>query len=243
MHKGPTTADTFFHGRVIVKQPAKGYRFAVDSPILADFLPRSDAPALDIGCGVGIVSLLALYLDKFPVISGIEIQDTLYRMAVENAAANGMAERLRVMRGDFKAVFPQFKGVSTIFSNPPFFSPRQGRLSPDETIRLARVEIALTLKDLLRCAAEILAPEGGLYLIFPFARQKELLDNAVAFGLVPQRLRSVIPVAGSRPDRFLIALGKKEERLREMEPLVLFKAPGAYSAEMEQILSGRLRYE
>ena len=62
----PTTTDTFYHGKVIIKQLKKGYRFAVDSPILADFLPRSSRPALEIGCGAGVISLLALQQKNSP---------------------------------------------------------------------------------------------------------------------------------------------------------------------------------
>ena len=91
MNESLTTSDTFYHGKVVIKQLKKGYRFAVDSPILADFLPVSAAPALEIGCGVGVVSLLALHLKKFPAITGVEIQEPLFRLAVDNAAANGMS--------------------------------------------------------------------------------------------------------------------------------------------------------
>ncbi|MEI6614720.1 MAG: hypothetical protein WCL37_07465, partial [Chrysiogenales bacterium] len=95
-----TTTDAFYHGKVVIKQLKRGYRFAVDSPILADFLPHSHAPALEIGCGVGVVSLLALHLKKFPAITGVEIQEPLYRLAVDNAQANGMTEKFLVIQGD-----------------------------------------------------------------------------------------------------------------------------------------------
>ena len=133
-----TTTDTFYHGQVVVKQLKKGYRFAVDSPILASFLPRSTKPALEVGCGVGIVSLLALRLKKFPAVTGIEIQEALHRLAVWNAGANGMAARFQVIRGDFNRIHPGIRDVQTIFCNPPFFKAGQGRVSPDPTIRLAR---------------------------------------------------------------------------------------------------------
>jgi len=145
-----TTLDTFYHGKVIIKQLQKGYRFAVDSPILASFLPRSTKPALEIGCGVGVVSLLALWQKKFPAVTGIEIQEPLYRLAVDNARANGMSERFRVIHGDFMRVHGGLSSVRTIFCNPPFFKTSQGHVSPDPTVRLARFDVALALTDLLR---------------------------------------------------------------------------------------------
>jgi tRNA1Val (adenine37-N6)-methyltransferase len=234
----PTTTDTFFHGKVIIKQLKKGYRFAVDSPILADFLPRSTQPAMEVGCGVGVVSLLALRQKKFPAVTGIEIQEALYRLALENGTANGFAGRFQVIHGDFNRIFAGIANVQTIFCNPPFFKTGQGRISPDPTIRLARFEVALTLAGLLRGCAAILAPRGRLCLIFPFARQSELLVAAAACGLFPAETRPVQPFADSAPDRFLMLLGKTRKSCRHHEPLVIFKSKGVYTPEMERILAG-----
>jgi tRNA1(Val) A37 N6-methylase TrmN6 len=233
-----TTSDTFYHGKVVIKQPKKGYRFAVDSPILADFLPASAAPALEIGCGVGVVSLLALHLDKFPAITGVEIQEPLYRLALDNATANGLSGCFHVIHGDFNRIYAGITSVQTVFCNPPFFKTGQGRVSPDPTIRLARFEIALTLDDLLRCSAVVLAARGKLCLIFPFVRQKELLAAALIHGLFPARMRLVQPFADALPDRFLVQLQKAAKACREEKPLVIFKAQGIYSPEMEMILAG-----
>jgi len=233
-----TTSDTFYHGKVVIKQLKKGYRFAVDSPILADFLPRSTRPALEIGCGAGVISLLALQQKKFPCITGIEIQEPLYRLAVDNAAANGLSGRFHVIHGDFNRIHAGIANVHTVFCNPPFFRAEKGRVSPDPTIRLARFEIALTLADLLRGGVAILAPRGKLCLIFPFARQRELLDTAAACGLYPAEIRPVQPFADSAPDRFLVQLKKTARPCRLEEPLVVFKGKGIYSPEMERIFAG-----
>jgi tRNA1Val (adenine37-N6)-methyltransferase len=238
MNETLTTSDTFYHGKVIIKQLKKGYRFAVDSPILADFLPRSSRPALEIGCGVGVISLLALHQKKFPRISGVEIQEALYHLAVDNAAANGLGGRFQVIHGDFKRIHAGIASVQTIFCNPPFFKTDHGRVSPDPTIRLARFEIALNLSDLLRGCAAILAPRGKLCLIFPFARQMELLAEAAAHGLRPAKIRLVQPFADSAPDRFLVQLQKTTKPCRLEEPLVTFQTKGVYTAEMEGILAG-----
>ncbi len=235
----PTTTDAFYHGQVIIKQLKKGYRFAVDSPILAAFLPRSARPALEVGCGVGVVSLLALQQKKFPAVTGIEIQEALYRLAVENAAANGMAGRFHVIHGDFNRIFAGITNVQTIFCNPPFFKTGHGRLSPDETIRLARTEIALTLSGLLRGCAAALAARGKLFLVFPFFRREELVATARANGLHAARLRPVQPFVDSPPDRFLVQLQKTSGKCRHEEALVIFSGKGVYTPEMAKWLAGK----
>ena len=238
MSDRPTTTGTFYHGKVILKQPKKGYRFAVDSPILAAFLPRSTRPALEVGCGVGVVALLALQQKKYPAVTGIEIQAVLYRLAVANAVANGMAARFQVIRGDFNRIHAGIANMQTIFCNPPFFRTDRGHVSPDPTIRLARFEVALTLSGLLRGCAAVLAPRGRVFLIFPYARQNELLDTAVVHGLHAARLRPVQPFAAAPPDRFLVQLQKTKVQCRQEAPLVIFRSQGVYTPEMERVLAG-----
>jgi tRNA1Val (adenine37-N6)-methyltransferase len=234
----PTTTDAFFHGKVLIRQPKKGYRFAVDSPLLASFLPRSGKPALEVGCGVGVISLLALKLKKFPTVTGIELQDVLQRLAVENAAANGLAARFPVIRGDFKRIHAGIRDVQTVFCNPPFFKVGQGRVSPDPGVRLARFEIALTLPDLLRGCAAILAPRGKLLLVYPFSRRRELLEAAAAHDLLPSRFRPVRSFADSTPERLLVEFQRGARRCRRERPLVIFRSKGVYTREMERILAG-----
>ena len=55
------TRDTFYRGRVVIFQERRGYRFSLDAPLLADFLPVCSGPALEVGCGCGVVALLALH--------------------------------------------------------------------------------------------------------------------------------------------------------------------------------------
>jgi len=238
MSEPQTTTDAFYHGQVVIKQPRKGYRFAVDSPILAAYLPRSTRPALEVGCGVGVISLLALKRRKFPTVTGIEIQEPLYRLALENAVANGMAARIHVLRAEFRRIHAGLANVQTIFCNPPFFRADRGKVSPDPSIRLARFEIALDLPTLLRGCAACLAPRGRHYLVFPFSRREELLEAAAGCGLYAASYRPVQPFADSKPDRLLVRLAKTDGRCRRERPLVLFKDKGVYTPEMERVLAG-----
>jgi tRNA1(Val) A37 N6-methylase TrmN6 len=157
---------------------------------------------------------------------------------VDNAAANGLSGKFRVIHGDFKSIHAGLASVRTVFCNPPFFKAGQGRLSPDRTIRLARFDIAMTLDDVLRCSAAVLAPKGTLCLIFPHLRQQELLVSAAVHGLYPERMRPVQPFADAPPDRFLVRLGKTRKRCAPEKPLVIFREKGAYTPEMDKILSG-----
>jgi tRNA1(Val) A37 N6-methylase TrmN6 len=223
----------------VVCQREKGYRFSVDAPILAGFLPYLPAEtALEIGAGSGIVSLLALYKKKFSAISGIEVQPSLSELATMNAEKNRLAHRFAVTTGDFNEVYRDFTGVRHVFSNPPYFATNRGRLSPNPEIRDAKTETRLTLEQVLVKSYEILGKEGNLYLVLPFARFNETMELAQKTGFFCGRLRQVFSFKDGRQERFLVQLTNYNVSSKTLSPLIIFKDKGIYTEEMERILSG-----
>ena len=69
----------FLNGRVIVRQPERGFRAGLDAVMLAAAVPRVGATALELGAGAGTASLcLAARLPAI-TITGIEIDPELVR--------------------------------------------------------------------------------------------------------------------------------------------------------------------
>lgn len=231
--------DYFYKNRVRIYQHRKGYRFSVDSPILADFIPGSEHPAIEIGTGSGIISLLLLYLNKFPSITGIEIQEGLAGLAVRSARENGLGSRFKVVHGDFLKVSGKYRGVMNIFSNPPYLPTGIGHLSSNEEVRRGKFEMDIDLKMLLAAGASILGEGGNIFLVFPYDRYHELKTLALGEGLYPLKLRKVLSFENGKPERFLIQLTKTKGDLTEVSPLVMYHSIGVYSDEMERILAGR----
>lgn len=239
MESEEVTIDHFYRGKVTILQGSRGYRFSVDAPILADFLPyKPEEKALEIGSGCGVISLLALYKKKYAAIYGIEIQERLARLSEINGQKNGFAERFKVIHGDFKERCRDFAGIKEIFCNPPFQKIGTGRLSPDQEIRDAKFETRLNLEDLLTGCAVVLGKEGSVYLIFPYARCQELLTLAERIGLYAAKKRLVFASRDGKPDRFLVQLTNHKVATIDMEPLIIFKEKGVYGGEIEKIFSG-----
>ncbi len=223
---------------MVVSQPEKGYRFAVDAPILADFLPASAGPVVEVGTGCGIVSLLALFQRKFEAVTALEIQPVLADMARRNAAANGLGGRMTVVEGDVRLLAERFPGCALVFANPPFYPLGQGPASRDVGVRLAKFEVALSLAELLALTSAMVAGEGSLCLIYPMRRQRELLALAPEYGFFPRRLREVAPFATGQSDRFLVELGRQAGDALVLPPLIIFVRPGEYAPEMANVLAG-----
>ncbi|MGE5341700.1 MAG: tRNA1(Val) (adenine(37)-N6)-methyltransferase [Candidatus Omnitrophota bacterium] len=233
------TQDYFYKKKVIVYQRKKGYRFSVDAPILADFLPSLPTQqALEIGIGSGIIALLALHKKKFSSIYGVEIHPGLSQLAKLNAEKNGFSQNLLVINADFNEIHREFKGIRLIFSNPPFFETHRGKLSPNPEIRDAKTETRLTLHQLLTHAYAILGKKSSLCLVLPYSRFDEVMKLAPQIGYAVARLRYILSFPDGKPERFLVQLTNYDVAQLTMEPLIIFLEKGVYTPEMTNILTG-----
>lgn len=233
------TRDYFYKRKLIIYQRKKGYRFSVDAPILADFLPSfPKQKALEVGTGVGVIALMALYKKKFSFIYGLDIQPGLSELAERNAEENGFSHNLKIIAADFNENYLDFSGIQHIFSNPPFFRADRGRLSPNPEIKNAKTEIKLTVKQLLVNSFSILGTKGNLYLVLPYSRYRETVKMAAGIGFFVSRLREVLSFSHGKPERFLIQLTNYNVSPKTLPPLIIFKDKGVYTDEMDIILTG-----
>ncbi|MCQ2325719.1 MAG: tRNA (adenosine(37)-N6)-methyltransferase TrmM, partial [Paludibacteraceae bacterium] len=105
----------------------------------------------------------------------------------------------------------------------PYF--RSSLKCPDEGRKQARHTDTLSYDELVRCSAELLAPDGVLALILPQEAQGDILTIAAANGLHPWRLTHVRTSPNKPAKRVLIALTKEVRDLEEDELLLSHDHP------------------
>ena len=78
----PVTEDRILGGRILLRQPASGYRVGIDPVFLAAAAPSpAEGRVLELGCGVGAASLCLAWRQPNLQLSGLEIQPDLARLA------------------------------------------------------------------------------------------------------------------------------------------------------------------
>ncbi|MGD2294870.1 MAG: methyltransferase [Candidatus Aminicenantes bacterium] len=233
------TLDTFYHGRIKVLQKSRGYRFAVNAPLLADFI-RTDknAELLELGTGNGIISLL-LSVKPFKHITAVEIQPSLAHLARRNVQLNRLENRIDVIEADL-LTFQPGKKYDVIFSNPPYHRRGKGHLSRSEEISIAKHELKCTIFDIMQKTSSLLKREGRAYFVFPEKRREDLLKAAGLNGLYIKLKRFVCPRAGEKPSLFLIACDFVSEEMLVLPDLILYDKEGRYTSEAKEIFAGRL---
>jgi tRNA1Val (adenine37-N6)-methyltransferase len=238
MKDGEETQDTFYHGRILILQKGKGYRFSVDSPLLADFI-QTEAydELLELGTGSGIISLL-LSIKPFKHITAVEIQEALADLARRNVRLNKLEGRIAIVHQDLRVFRPE-RRFDVIFSNPPYIKARQGHLSSREEKSIAKHELKCDIFGIMAKTAELLKKEGRAYFIFPARREQDLRQAVERNDLRIKTARFVLPRRRSAPHFMLCECDFESQKERLLPSLILFDEQGEYTLEAKDIFAGR----
>jgi tRNA1(Val) A37 N6-methylase TrmN6 len=240
------TEDRLLDGRVRLRQPAAGYRAAIDPVFLAAAVPPSGPMSggpravLDLGCGVGAAALCLLARLTDVTVTGIEVQAELAALASNNAL-NGWTRRFTVVEGDLAECgvaatrSSPASGFDEVLCNPPH-QPAGTAAAPDPAKARATREGALSLDDWAAAALAHLRPKGWATFIHRADRLDDVLaalhgrtGGAIVFPLWPK------PRAPAR--RVLVRVRKGARApLTLAAGLVLHAEDGRYTDAAQRVL-------
>lgn len=233
------TEDAFLGGRLRLRQPAAGYRAAIDPVLLAAAVPAAAGDSVaDLGCGVATAGLCLLARVPGVRVSGLELQAPLADLATQNAALNGCSDRLAVVLGDVAAPPAALTpgGFDHVMLNPPYLEAASARASAHEMRRIATVEGSADLAAWIACALGLLRPRGSLTVI----HRADRLDRLLA--LLPLACGDIAvfplwPRQGENAKRVLVQARKGSAGpLRFLAGLALHDAGGAFTPAAEAVL-------
>ena len=218
-----------------------GKAFNMDTIVLSDFvrIPKNTQTILDFGTGNGAVML---YLSQRfnGNMTGIELQENRFLLAIENIKLNQLENRLSVVKGDLKS-YRHPKHADIIVSNPPFFKVNEKtRQSMDLDMQIAKHEIHLNLETLIESASKNIKHGGLFFMVHKADRLEEIIFFLNQYDFKLKRIRFVHPSINHQPNQVLIeAKLKGGDHLVVEPPLIQYQAKGVYSDEMKAIYDGR----
>jgi tRNA1Val (adenine37-N6)-methyltransferase len=223
-----------------IRQPERGYRFSIDSVVLAGFAaPFCRGTVLDLGTGCGVLLLLLSRLAPGMLAgTGVELQEELLDFARRNFLDPCPAGRLVAVPGDFREEIPGVEPGSfdLVVSNPPYGRAGHGRRNPDSGKETARHEVACALPDFFAAASRFLSASGRFVFILPYPRRSEIEPCAAKEGMRVELLRVVHPRTGAPPSRLLCCMARGGSGIpRLLPPLFLHGGPEKYCPEVERI--------
>lgn len=223
------------NGYHIIQNPEK-FCFGMDAVLLSGFARAKEGDrVLDMGTGTGIIPILMEAKTKAAHLTGLEIQEESADMARRSVALNGLTDKIEIVTGDIKEADRIFKSASfdVVTCNPPYMIGQHGLQNPDEPKAIARHEILCTLEDVISKGTKLLKPGGHFYMVHRPFRLAEIITTMTAYKLEPKRMQLVYPYVDKEPNMVLLeGVRGGKSRMTVEKPLIVYKAPGEYNAEI-----------
>lgn len=238
LEKEETIEDLDIKGYKII-QKKSGFRFGIDAVLLSDFARvQSKDRVIDLGTGTGIIPIL-LFAKYSPLqIYGLEIQKNFSDMAKRSVKYNGLDEFIKIIHGDIKdqKLIDELGVFDCVTVNPPYKKTDSGIISKDKSIAIARHEILVNLKEIVKSSKSLLKDGGKLFMI---NRPERLADTFEAFrfyDIEPKKVRFIYPNPNKKPTMVLIEGVKFARSFLEIEkPLFVYDDKGNYTEEIRRI--------
>ena len=230
--------DYLLDKKVKMFQSDDGYKTSSDAVLLSSlvFNVKAGAKILDVGSGVGGISLCLAHRLKNTQIVGFEIQPELTKLANMSAEANGFLN-LKYIEHDIrekKTPLP-FGSFDHVITNPPY--SKDGSKSPNPSKATAHNQQNITLETWLKFCLKMLKPYGFLYLI----DRVEALDEILSILYQKAGNIRLIPVYSKEKQKakrvMLIAQKDSKTPMTITPPLIIHEDEG-YTKTAEQILRG-----
>ncbi len=211
-----TISDLGTHGLKFI-QDDRFFPFGTDGVELANFVSGGVKDrAIDLGCGTGIVPVLASGKKGIPFVA-VELQKDIAELARRNAELNGLPIEVLNMRvQDLRSRFAA-GSFGIVTCNPPYRRAGSGAETASEIVRIARHEVEMTLADALDAAAYLLPSGGRLFMVHITERLDEVITEATARRLTPKVLQVLRP-STKKPHIFLIKCVKDGKQGLEVLP-------------------------
>ena len=176
------TIDKILRGKISIIQLKKGFRYGFDAVFLAAFvngylkkIKKKKISLVDVGSGVGTISLIIAYQNDQINITAIENNDIYLAVANENILRNNFQNKINLMQGDiFNIDNDLINRFDIVVTNPPFYDQQQKK-SENELDNYAKRII--NYESWIENSVKLLKDKGIIFLIIP----TQLLEKSLKF--------------------------------------------------------------
>jgi tRNA1(Val) A37 N6-methylase TrmN6 len=191
--------DLQFNNLYII-QDAKGYCFTSDAVALANFVSvKSGGKLVDLCSGSGVIGILASAKNTVEKTVLVEIQDYMADMSRRSVEYNKLSN-IEVVNAPLQGIHKTI-GMAVydaVVCNPPYKKRGTAKLiNENESIAIARHEIAVTLEEIIKEASLLLKYGGDFYIVNKEERLTDMIVFLRQYGLEPKVLKILPSIKGA----------------------------------------------
>jgi len=217
---------------VFLYQPTSGYCYNSDSIFLYAFIAtfKPKGALLDVGCGVGVLSLL-LSRDFKVKTTIIDKQEKMIKYAMHNYKLNTI--EVKSYLGDFIA-FETEQRYDYIISNPPFYDSSVIQ-SKNTHLNIARYAHHLPLELFVKRVKRYLKPKGWFIFCYDAKQIDILLYTLKINGINPEKIQFVYSKIDKESKLVMIAARNNSKSMTQiLPPFVVFDEKNFYREDAEK---------
>ena len=188
-----------------IEQDKCAMKVGTDGVLLGSWAKGSKR-ILDIGTGTGLIALMMA--QRFPDanIDAIEIDENAVIQATENVLRSPFAKQIAVKHCSLQTYSETKEKYDSIICNPPYFVDSLKNNDNNRTV--ARHTDTLPFNELIKCAYQLLTPNGHFSLVLPVESYRILEPEAILNGFSVIKKVLVKTTPSKQPKRILVELGK-----------------------------------
>lgn len=234
-------------GDIKIIQDDDLFCYGMDAVILADFVAsrlktnrKANYKICDFCTGNGIIPLILSHKLQASEIIGVEVQDRVFRLAMENIALNELENRICIVNKNIKDFCePGFDSAEifqgqfdAITMNPPYTKRGCGIQCDNEFKNIARHELLASLDDFIHGSAVLLKEKGDLFLIHRPQRLADVILSAGRHSLSLKELQLISGREGQKPNLVVFHFVKnRSPELKILPQIYIRESNGDFSKE------------
>lgn len=200
--------DLFDYKNRYIFQDEEGFKFSLDSILLAEFSKTTTdgLNILDMCAGNMAVPLIMSTYSKSNFY-GFEIQREIYFLGNNSIIENKLQNNLKIINDDVNNIEKYFKSdfFDIIVCNPPFFKiTEKSNLNKSDKLSIARHELKINLEQIFSVAKKFLKNNGCLYIIHRSERLDEIINNAIKYNVKVKEIQMIKTKKDKKPTTVIV---------------------------------------
>lgn len=205
--------DLFDYKNRFIYQLENGFKFSLDSILLAEFVKvKENLKILDMCSGNCAIPLILSTRTNSNIVA-FEIQKLIAKLATDSVLYNNLQDQIEVINDDIKNIGNYFsiEEFDLITCNPPYFKNNGNMHNKNDFLTIARHEVNIDLEKIFKIAFKYLKNNGILYLVHRVERLDEIFYYSKVNKINVKELQFIVTKDNNIPSLVLIKCVKNSK--------------------------------
>lgn len=200
-----------------IEQELCAMKVGTDGVLIGAWGAVGETRLLDIGCGSGLLAIMAAQRSENLLIDAIDIEESAIKQSLINVDACPWRHRIAIHHTSLQNFKPGYQ-FDFILSNPPYFinSLKEGC----DARAIARHSNTLSYRDLAENVERLLSEDGLFSVIFPYLEANIFIVEAANYSLYCVKRLDIKGTPSRATKRSMLQFSRKRKEMTNDELII-----------------------